>query len=116
MEDQSDDDNVHSVGDDNHEAEPAEEVAWAFHDLQETGRRGMPALQAIRDLCTKCKVKEPSDLTGTQAIIEDGIFYISRFTELTNKLAERKEICLTHRNKHKTEIAWLNDLASERIL
>lgn len=44
-----------------------------FHDEQEFGRGGTPALQAIWDLCTKYNEKEPANLIEAQTNIEDGV-------------------------------------------
>lgn len=53
MEDQGNKDDGRSVDSDEHKDEPAENVAWDFHDSRDYGHRGMSGLQAIRDLCTK---------------------------------------------------------------
>lgn len=62
MEDKGDDDYGHSVVEDDSQDALAEEMAWDFHDLQDSVCLGTPALQTIRDLSTKYNLKEPAFL------------------------------------------------------
>lgn len=112
MEDQGDFDDGHSFDSDENPDQPAEEMASAIHDRENFCRRATPEFQTIRDVRTKYVVKNPSDVVGTQAIIEDEISSNPRVVELSNQLAKTEETCLTHNEKHETEIARLNDLAS----
>lgn len=50
MEDQGNEDDDHGVDSDEHEDKSAEGLPWTFHDLQGSGRQGMPTSPAIRDL------------------------------------------------------------------
>lgn len=74
MEDQGDDNDVFSVDCDEQEDDPVEEMAWNFHGLQDLDHQGTPALQAIRNLCTKYDIKEPSSMVDAQAVIGDRLF------------------------------------------
>lgn len=49
--------------------DPGEEETWDFRDIQMLGRRGVSALQAIRDYCTRCDENEPDTLTEAQLLI-----------------------------------------------
>lgn len=73
-------------------------------------------MQAIRGLRTKYDFKEPSSLVDAQAINGDGIPSIPKVFGLIDKIAETKETWLPHTMKPETEIARLNNLASERML
>lgn len=53
MEYQGDKDAGVSVYSDEHENKPGKEVAWDFHDFQDSGHRSTSAFQVIRNLCTK---------------------------------------------------------------
>lgn len=55
-------------------------------------------------------------MVGAEAIIEHGILSTTRVVELTDQLAATKKTCLTYEKKHETEVAGLNDLASQRVL
>lgn len=116
VEEQSDDDDRYSIDSGEHQDEPTKEMTWHLPDLQNSGRRATLALHAIQDLLIKCKVNERADLIQAQAIIGDGISSIPVAVELMCQLTERKETGLTYKKEHKTEAAWLNDLASRRIL
>lgn len=90
-------------------------MVYDFHNLQDSDRHGTPALQTVRDLCTKYNFQEPADLAGGQAILEDGISFISRVVDLTDQLAKTKKTCSTYKKEQEIYSARLNDRASQRI-
>lgn len=96
--------------------EPAEEMAWDFHELRASGRRVMPALQSNLDHCRNYNVREQINLVETQVITEEEITAILRAVELTDQLAETKETCSTYMKEHKTEATWLTDLLFRKVL
>lgn len=91
-------------------------MEWRFHDLQDYGRRGTPALQAIRDFCTKYNVNELADLVEAHSIIAHWIESILKIDKLTDQLAEMKETCFIQKKKHEKEVTRSNILASQRTL
>lgn len=64
VEDQGDDGDGHIVDSDENEDKSAKEIAQDFQDLQDSARQATPAQQAIRYLCIKYEVKDPSDMAG----------------------------------------------------
>lgn len=73
-------------------------------------------MQAIRDLCTKYSVKEPSGLVDAQVINEDGLFAMRRVVELTEELDSTRESGLTQAKEYEIDVDRLYGLVSQHML
>lgn len=77
--------------------------------MQESGCQESVWLQANQDLCIKCEVEEPSDLTEANTTTKEEICSIPIVLELTDQLSDTMETFLPFKMKHETEDAWLDD-------
>lgn len=109
MEDQGDEDDEHLVDNDDHENEPTEEVAWDFYGFLDSGHRDMTTFHVTRNVCTKNNAEESCSMVDSQAIIEEGIYFIPWVAALNKTLTETTEECLNDTKEHETVIARMND-------
>lgn len=84
--------------------------------MQSGNRRGISALQAIRDLCAMYNVDEPSTFVAAQVIIENRISSVSRVVKLNDQLAEEKGSCNAYEKKNDTEASRQMDITGLILL
>lgn len=84
MEDQSNENDSHSIDTDKDKNEPTMKMAWDYDNLKDSGRRGIPACRDNRVLCNTYNVHEVADLSGAHSNIGDVISSFPRIVKLTD--------------------------------